>query len=124
MVRHATSNGSCSSTIPLVTKSILPSAWGRSLAFSETAARPAPRHDSHFQFAADAKPPDVSISETVDYVIVDHADRLHVCVDHGRSHKTEPAALEITAECVRLGGRCGNLAQRTPAILSWPAIDK
>src|SRR6267142_6808065 len=71
-----------------------------------------------------AEPLDVSISETVDYVIVDHADRLHVCVDHCRSHKAEPAALEIAAECVRLGGRCGNLAQRAPAILPWPAIDK
>src|SRR5258706_865765 len=71
-----------------------------------------------------AEPVNVAVSETVDQVIVDHADRLHVRVDHCRSDEAEPAALEIAAECVRLGGRCGNLAQRAPAILLWPAIDK
>ena len=68
--------------------------------------------------------PDVTVAETVDQVIVDHADRLHVRVDHCRSDEAEAAALEIAAECVRVSGRCGNLAQRAPAILPRPAIDK
>src|SRR5258706_15812375 len=71
-----------------------------------------------------AEPANVAVSETVDQVIVDHADRLHVRVDHCRSDEAEPAALEIAAECVRLGGRCGNLTQRLPAILAWSTIDK
>src|ERR1700674_4714400 len=75
-------------------------------------------------FAADAEPADVSISETADQVIVDHADRLHVPVDHRRSDEAEPAALEIAAESVRLGGRCRNFAERGPPILPWPSIDK
>ena len=65
---------------------------------------------------------DVAISETLDEMVVDHADRLHVCVDHGRSDEAESTALEIAAEYVGLGGGRGNLAQRAPAILLWPAI--
>src|SRR5580765_4895163 len=60
---------------------------------------------------------DVAISETLDETIVDHADRLHVCVDHGRSDEAECAALEIAAESIGLGGGRGNLAQSAPAIL-------
>src|SRR6266550_5220057 len=72
----------------------------------------------------EAEPADVSISETVDEVIVDHADRLHVRIDHGRSDEAEPAALEIAAECVGLAGRGWKLAQGSPSILPWPAIDE
>src|SRR6476620_11797324 len=57
-------------------------------------------------------------------MIVNHADRLHVCVDDCRSDKAEAAALEIADECVRFGGRCGNLSQRFPPILPRPAIDE
>src|SRR6185369_4823298 len=74
--------------------------------------------------AAGAEPADVAIPETVDQVIVDHADRLHVPVDHSRSDEAEPTALEIAAHCIRLGGRCRNLAGRAPLILAWPAIHK
>src|SRR6266550_4373267 len=70
------------------------------------------------------EPADVSISVTVDHMIVDHADGLHVRVDHRRSNEAEPAALEIAAERVRLGGRCGDLTQRAPPILLWPATDE
>src|SRR6476660_7995162 len=70
------------------------------------------------------EPADVSISVTVDYVIVNHADRLHVCVDDRRSNEAETAALEIAAERVRFGGRCGNLTKRIPPILPGPAIDE
>src|SRR6476646_4931700 len=69
------------------------------------------------------EPAHFSISITVDYVIVDHADRLHVCVDDRRSNEAETAALEIAAECVRFGGRCRNLTQRFPPILPRPALD-
>src|SRR5882762_6634005 len=70
------------------------------------------------------EPAHVSISVTVDYVIVNHADRLHVCVDDRRSNEAETAALEIAAECVRFGGRCRNLTQRIPPILPRPAINE
>ena len=42
----------------------------------------------------------VAIAETLDRVIVDHPDSLHVRVDHGRSNEAEAAALEIAAERV------------------------
>src|SRR5438876_2922466 len=70
------------------------------------------------------EPAHVSISVTVDYVIVHHADRLHVRVDDRRSDEAESAVLEIAAERVRFGGRCGNLTRRIPPILPRPAIDE
>src|SRR6185295_16644657 len=70
------------------------------------------------------EPAHVPISIAVDYVIVDHADRLHVCVDDRRSNEAETAALEIAAECVRFGGRRRNLTQRIPPVLPRPAIDE
>src|SRR5436189_4096624 len=70
------------------------------------------------------EPAHLSISITVDYVIVDHADRLHVCVDDRRSNKAETAALEFAAERVRFGGRCGNLTRRIPPILPRRAINE
>src|SRR5258705_3254764 len=59
-----------------------------------------------------AQPPHVTISETVDQVIVHHADRLHVRVDHGGSDEAEAAPLEGLAELVGLVRRGWDLAQR------------
>src|SRR4029453_14951562 len=64
------------------------------------------------------------MSETIDQVVVHHADGLHVRVDHRRPDEAEATALEIATESVRLGGRCGNFAQRPPAVLPWPTVDK
>lgn len=44
--------------------------------------------------------PNLSVSETVDDVIVHHADCLHVRVNDGRTDEAEPAAFEILAERV------------------------
>jgi hypothetical protein len=57
-------------------------------------------------------------------VVVDHADCLHVRVDHRRAHEAEAAALEILAERVGFarGGR--NLPMRPPAIHSRLAADE
>ena len=48
------------------------------------------------------QPPNLSISKTVDEVIVHHADRLHVRINNGRTHERESAAFEILAKRVRL----------------------
>jgi len=47
------------------------------------------------------QPPNLSISKTVDEVIVHHADRLHVRIDDGRTNEAESPAFEILAKRVR-----------------------
>lgn len=53
-------------------------------------------------FADDIDPvlrlPDLPITETIDEVIVYHADRLHVGIHHRRTNETESAMLKILAE--------------------------
>ena len=44
---------------------------------------------------------DLSISETVDEVIVYHADRLHVRIHDSRTNKTESPVFEVFAKCFR-----------------------
>src|SRR5437762_3880329 len=68
--------------------------------------------------------PDLSISKTVDEVIVHHADCLHVRVDDGGTDETESAALEILAERVGFERGGGNLPHRLPPIQPGPPIDK
>src|ERR1700733_6335728 len=47
------------------------------------------------------QPPNLSISKTVDEVIVHHANRLHVRIDDGRTNEAESPAFEILAKRVR-----------------------
>jgi hypothetical protein len=47
------------------------------------------------------RPANLSISETVDEMIVHHADGLHVRIDNGRTNKAESPAFEILAKRVR-----------------------
>src|SRR5262245_59278390 len=79
---------------------------------------------SSLNAAALSEAADIPISETVDDVIVDHTDCLHVRVDHRRPNEAEPTALQIAAECVRLGGGGGNLSHRAPPVLPRPAADE
>src|SRR6266566_2271885 len=46
------------------------------------------------------QPPNLSISKTVDEVIVHHADRLHVCINDGRTNEAESPVFEILAKRV------------------------
>src|SRR5712671_4102098 len=75
-------------------------------------------------FAAHIEPPDVPIPETVEQVVVDHANCLHVAVDHSGSDEAESAPLQIAAERVGLARRGGNLAHGFPSILSRPTADE
>src|ERR1700720_278850 len=47
------------------------------------------------------QPPNLLISETVDEVIVHHADRLHVCINDGRTNEAESPGFKILAKRVR-----------------------
>src|SRR5712691_8413739 len=46
------------------------------------------------------QPPNLSISKTVDEVIVHHADRLHVRINDGRTNEAESPVFEILAKRV------------------------
>jgi hypothetical protein len=75
-------------------------------------------------FAADTEPPNVTISETVDEMIVDHPDGLHVAVDRGGSDEAESSPLQIATERIGLARRRGNLAHGFPSILSRAAVNE
>src|SRR6266404_1335435 len=47
--------------------------------------------------------PDLTITETIDEVIVYHADGLHMSVHDRRTNETESAMLEVPAECIGFG---------------------
>ena len=47
--------------------------------------------------------PDLAITETIDEVIVYHADGLHMGVHDRRTNETESAMLEVPAECIGFG---------------------
>src|ERR1700687_1565822 len=68
--------------------------------------------------------PNLSISETVDEVIVHHADRLHVRINDGRTNETEPPLFEILAKRVRFTGGSRNLQHRLPAVEFGSSIDE
>jgi hypothetical protein len=55
------------------------------------------------------QPPNLSTSETLDEVIVDHADRLHVRIHDGRTNEAESSEFEILAKRVRFTRRRRNL---------------
>src|SRR5713101_389688 len=57
-------------------------------------------------------------------MVVDHADGLHVPVDHGGSDEAESPPLQIATERIRLWRRRGNLAYGFPSTLSRPAVDE
>src|SRR5439155_16027428 len=69
-------------------------------------------------------PPNFSISETVDKMIVHHADRLHVRINNRRTDKAESSALEILAERVGFERGRWNLPHRLPPIRLRSTIDK
>src|SRR5713101_6004011 len=66
----------------------------------------------------------LSISETVDEVIVQHANGLHMRIYNGGTDEAESPALEILAERVGLGGRRRNLPHLLPSIDLGASIDE
>src|SRR5689334_3269217 len=72
----------------------------------------------------DAEPPNLAISETVNKMVVDHTDGLHVRVDHSGSDEAESPPLEIATERIGLASRRGDLPHGFPTILARPAVDE
>jgi hypothetical protein len=102
--RGTRETGSAMTTLPK------PSRWTNSIGCSrrhafavkiqETGARVAQgyRADTPLRIPS---PPNLSIAETVDEVIVHHADPLHVRINDGRTNEAESPLLEILAKRVR-----------------------
>src|SRR4029077_7218154 len=61
-------------------------------------------------------PPDLTITETIDQVIVYDSGRLHVRIDDRRADEAESAVLEVFAECLGFGRSRRNLADSFPAV--------
>ena len=55
--------------------------------------------------------PDLAITETIDKVIVYHADGLHVGIYDRRTNETEPATLKVLAEGIRFDRSRRNLSR-------------
>src|SRR6266404_1785041 len=70
------------------------------------------------------QPPNLSISETVDEVIVHHANRLHVRIDDGRTNEAESPMFEVLAKRVRFTGGSRNLSHCLPPVLFGSSIDE
>src|SRR5437868_4143011 len=70
------------------------------------------------------EPPNLSISETVDEVVVHHADRLHVGIHDGGTDEAESPALEILAEYVGFARGRRNLPHRLAPIQLGPPVDE
>src|SRR6266403_4698285 len=69
-------------------------------------------------------PPDLPITETIDEVIVYHADRLHVGIHDRRPHETESAMLKVLAERVGYERSRRNLSHDLPSVELWPSVNE
>src|SRR5713226_4072958 len=67
---------------------------------------------------------DLPKSKAVDDVIVDHPDRLHVCVNDCRSDESEATALQIVAHGVGLGAASRDILHGSPAALDRATVDE
>ena len=71
--------------------------------------------------------PDLAITETIDEVIVYHADGLQVGIYDGRTNKTESATLQVLAEGIGFERSRRNLSHGLPEvkrIMSEPQTPK
>src|SRR6202521_2240165 len=68
--------------------------------------------------------PNLSISETIDEVIVHHADRLHVRINDGRTDEAESPLFEILAKRVRFTRGSWNLPHCLPPVEFGSSIDE
>ena len=63
------------------------------------------------------------VAETVDEVVIDHADSLHEGIADGRADKGKTATLQLPAELPGQGRFCGNVLVPLPAVLQRLAVD-
>src|ERR1700682_2199980 len=70
------------------------------------------------------QPPNLSISETLDEVIVHHADCLHVRINDGRTNEAESPLFEILAKRVRFSRGSWNLPHCLPPVEFGSSIDE
>jgi hypothetical protein len=68
--------------------------------------------------------PDLPITETIEEVIVYHADRLHVGIHDRRTNETESATLKVLAECVGFERSRRNLSHDLPSVKLWLSVDE
>src|SRR5260370_26716161 len=68
--------------------------------------------------------PDLSITETIDEVIVYHSDGLHVGINDCRTNETESAMLEVLAERIGLDRSRGNLSHDLPPVKLWLSVNE
>src|SRR6266567_6519751 len=68
--------------------------------------------------------PDLTITETIDEVIVYHSNRLHVRISDCRANEAESAVLEVLAECLGLLRSRWNLPCSLPVVKLGPSLDK
>src|SRR2546430_3903680 len=64
------------------------------------------------------------MSKAVDQMVIDHPDRLHVCIDDRRTHEGKATVLQIVAHGVGLGAARGDIAFGSPAVLDRATVDE
>ena len=64
------------------------------------------------------------VAETIQGVVIHHADGLHKSVADRRPHKFEPAALQLTAHRKRFRALGGDLGNMFPAVFDASVIDE
>src|ERR1700675_423742 len=68
--------------------------------------------------------PDLPITETIDEVIVYHADRLHMGIHDRRTNETKSATLKVLAERVGCVRSRRNLSHDLPSVKLWPSVNE
>src|SRR6185295_10114031 len=66
----------------------------------------------------------LTITEAVDRVVVDHPDGLHERIANRRSDEAEAARQEILAQRVGFGGSRGKISQRLAPVLDRPSANE
>src|SRR6202051_407000 len=86
-----------------------------------------PKSRTHYSLRAKSRRPilpDLPITETIDQVIVYHADRLHVGIHDRRTNETESATLKVLAERVGCKRSRRNLSHDLPSVKLWPSVNE
>src|SRR6266478_6936489 len=66
----------------------------------------------------------LSITKTVNQVVVNYANRLHVGTNNRRAYEAESPAFEILAECIGLRRHRRNLSRSFPTVEPRPPAHK
>src|SRR6201987_4943754 len=68
--------------------------------------------------------PELPITETIDEVIVYHADRLHVGIHDRRTNETESATFKVLAKRIGLDRSRRNLSHDLPPVKLWLSVNE